>query len=293
MNVADLIDRAERFVLTHGRLLERRLFAFKFRGQPADDVVAALLPYRNSDGGFGSGLEPDIQDPHSQSVPTQFALTLLDQIDRFEPSIVGPACDFLQTVSTPEGGVPWLLPSALAYPRSPWWQTEEPAPASLNPTAEIVGLLHKHQVDHPWLQPAASYCWSQLQTFEPTDMFDVGCVLTFLTHTADQERAQPILDKLIRGMFANHLVAALDAEGYVHKPLDWAPQPEGPFSTYFSADLITANLDQIVAEQQADGGWPLPFPPLSPTVAGAWRSWITIEKLHTLQAYTGRKETNL
>jgi len=49
------ITAAREFVHTHGRVLERRLLD----GAPPADVVDALLPYRNPDGGFGHGLEPD------------------------------------------------------------------------------------------------------------------------------------------------------------------------------------------------------------------------------------------
>ena len=50
---------ADRFMLSQARLLERRLFATVFLGQPAARVVDALRGYQNDDGGFGHALERD------------------------------------------------------------------------------------------------------------------------------------------------------------------------------------------------------------------------------------------
>ena len=49
------------------------------RGGPAEAVVEALRGYRNSDGGFGHGLEPDLRGPGSQPAPTLYALEILDE----------------------------------------------------------------------------------------------------------------------------------------------------------------------------------------------------------------------
>lgn len=279
----DVFTRAERFMWANARLLERRLFAFHFHAGPREAVLAALLVYQNPDGGFGSGLEPDIRDPHSQPVPVQHALEILDAVG-FEPQVAARACDFLQTVTTDEGGVPWLLPSALAYPRAPWWQTAEAPPASLNPTAGIVALLHKHRVAHPWVERAAAFCWERVEGLATTEMHELGVALEFLYHAPDRERAERELGRLAAHMLAAGLVAAPDAEGYVRKPLDWAPTPGHPLRRYIPPAAIEAHLDLVVAAQQEDGGWPISFPPFSPAAEQEWRGWVTLGTLLTLRA---------
>src|SRR5512140_1304627 len=132
----DMFTRAETFIWRNARLLERRLFAYHFKDGPRAAVLAAILAYQNPDGGFGNALEPDIRCPDSQPVPVQHALELLDTVGLMH-EIVQPACDYLTTITTNEGGVPWLLPSALAYPRAPWWTADKSPSASLNPTASI------------------------------------------------------------------------------------------------------------------------------------------------------------
>ena len=47
----DTLKRAEPFIWKNARLLERRLFAYHFKGGSSVCVVTALLAYQNSDGG--------------------------------------------------------------------------------------------------------------------------------------------------------------------------------------------------------------------------------------------------
>src|SRR4051794_3201977 len=165
----ELFTRAEAFIWKNARLLDRRLFEFQFKGGGREPVLAALRAYRNEDGGFGQALEPDIRCPDSQPVPVQHALEVMDAVGPDEEMVRG-ACDFLASISTDEGEVPFVLPSAGQYPCAPWWIVEEKPPASLNPTAAMAGLLHKMGVDHPWRERATEYCWAKIPGARPDDM---------------------------------------------------------------------------------------------------------------------------
>ena len=281
--MTDLLTRAETFLWSNARLLERRLFAYRFRAGSREAVLAALRAYQNADGGFGNALEPDIRCPDSQPVPTQHALEILDEVG-FEPGIVRATCDYLATITTAEGGVPWLLPSALAYPRAPWWNADDPPAASLNPTAAIAGLLHKYRFEHPWLEAASAYCWRHIPTLRTTEMHELGVALEFLYHAPERPRAEAELARLAEHMLSAGLVADAQAEGYVRKVLDWSPTPEHPLRKYFDAAQVQAQLDLIEASQQADGGWPVPWPALSPGCEQEWRGWITLGMLTILRA---------
>jgi hypothetical protein len=59
-------ERADEFLWTRARLLERRIFEHRFRDGSAEAVERAVDAYRNADGGFGQALEPDCRTPHSQ-----------------------------------------------------------------------------------------------------------------------------------------------------------------------------------------------------------------------------------
>ena len=62
---------AEHFLAANARVLERRRYEHLFRGGGTDPVRAAVMAYRNPDGGFGHALEPDGRCPgsHSTSAP--------------------------------------------------------------------------------------------------------------------------------------------------------------------------------------------------------------------------------
>ncbi|MFN8441314.1 MAG: hypothetical protein U0175_11115 [Caldilineaceae bacterium] len=279
--------RAEEFIWKNARLLERVRFAYHFKGGSGEHVTTVLRAYQNADGGFGHALEPDIRCPESQPVPTQHALEFLDEVGFAtggNAQMVQSACDYLMTITTSEGGVPWLLPSAQKYPRAAWWNTNENPPASLNPTAAIAGLLHKNGVQHTWLDGATNYCWSKIAGLQAPEMHEMGAVLTFLYHTRDRQRAEVEIARLAELLFATGLVADAQDTSYVRKALDWAPTPQHPLRRYFSQEAIQANLETMLAQQQTDGGWNITWPAVSPSCEFEWRGWVTMEKLLILQS---------
>ena len=284
---------AERFVWCNARLLDRLRFDYLFRGGDADRVVAALRPYQNPDGGFGGALEPDFRGPVSQPTTVEQALRVLDEAGRFDAELVKPACDWLVHVTTSDGGVPMVLPSAADYPRAPWWN---PAPsASMLPTGGIAGLLHAHHVEHPWLGPATDLCWASLDEvparIAAADWllqvaYDIRSALLFLDHVPDRTRAEGVCAELGR-LLTDAGVIALDpaTPGEVAMPLEFAPHPATLARRWFNDATIDAHLDAVVATQQDDGGWPVNWQIWTPVTGPEWRGWQTVERLKTLKSY--------
>ncbi len=280
------LDCAQDFMWRYARLLDRHLFAFHFTGGPKEPVLAALRAYQNADGGFAHGLEPDKRCPESQPVDVEFAFTLLDEIDAFDDPMVARACDFLMTITTAEGGVPFATPAAKRAPHAPWWEVPDNPPASINPTGRIAGLLLKHGVDHPWVARASEFCWRAIEASESDQYHDVIEMVAFLEHAPDRPRAERELQRIV-ARIGRPGVVALDpvAQGYVKKPLDWAPAPHGTFSPLFSDETIATHLAALAARQQPDGGWPINWQPISQGVEYEWRGHFTVEALRTLAAY--------
>jgi hypothetical protein len=280
---------ARRFILGNARLLDRRCFAFRFEGGSAADVVTALRPYQNADGGFGHALEPDLRGPDSQPVPLEHALKTLDEVDDFDADTVRRACDWLATVSTESGGVPFVLPSVADAPHAPWWvATGEP---SLNPTAGIAGLLHKHNVDHPWLSSATAYCWDALSD----DVGSLGgddaiSVLAFLEYVPERERAELAFEQVGDRIMKDLVALDPSATGYVKMPLEFAPHPDRLASRLFDDATIAVHLDALAAGQQDDGGWPITWEPPSAAAVEEWRGFVTVKCVGVLENY-GRLTT--
>lgn len=289
MDVSQTLERAQDFIWRNARLLDRHRFAHLFLGGPAQPVLTALLAYENADGGFGNALEPDKRCPDSQPVDQEVALRIFDEIGFDHPlakDLVRRACEFLITITTAEGGIPFVLPSVSAYPRAPWWNADDDPPASINPTAAIAGLLHKHQVRHPWVDRATDYCWQTIANSATTEMHDLAAIMTFLENHPDRERAEAAFALVAERMMASSVVALdPEAEGYVWKPLDAAPTPRSLCRRLFADDLIGAHLDALVSHQQPDGGWSVTWPAPSPAAELEWRGFVTIAALKTLRAY--------
>lgn len=284
--MSHVLERAQTFIFNNARLLERRLFEHVFCSSSKDHVISALRAYQNEDGGFGNALEPDKRTSTSQPIDQEIALRVLDEVG-FDAGIAVSVCNFLQTITTAEGGVPFVLPTVRDAPRAPWWNTEtDDPPASINPTASIAGLLHKHGVDHPWLDLATAFCWQQIEQHDIPNENDVLCVLLFLEHVPDRERAerafQHVSTQLLQGQ---HVTFDPQASGYVFTPLAYAPSPHSMCRRLFDAATIATHLDALAHKQQADGGWPISWPAVSPACELEYRGIVTLNALKTLKAY--------
>jgi hypothetical protein len=280
---------ARDFVLRQGRVLERRLFATCFEGAQAAGVVDTLRGYRNDDGGFGHGLEPDKRCPASLPIDVEAALQALAAARTVDQSLVVSACDYLAKVAagvSRGGAVPLAFPVIEAYPRAEHWTdwTYEPA---LNPTAGLVGLLRQLQVEHAWVDQAAGWCLGQLAAAElPADAHALREVLVFLEHAPERDRADAIAGK-VRDQLATASWFRLDPDdsGYGLSPLSIAPAADSRWRVLFSEEVLSAHLDRLQRDQQPDGGWPITWEPPSEAARLEWRGVVTLDALRTLVSY--------
>ncbi|MAT41491.1 MAG: hypothetical protein CL609_04045 [Anaerolineaceae bacterium] len=281
-----VFEKAANFIWLNARLLERYRFSYHFHHGSKSAVLTSLKAYQNPDGGFGNALEPDKRYPGSNAMDVMTAFYILDEINAMDDPMVREACDFLVSASTPEGGLPFTIPQINSYPHSPWMGTDDPyPPASINPTGDLVGLLLKHNVVHPWLEKAVPFCW-QAQDSTRDGFHDIMPAIEFLKYAPNR----PLAEKMIGEIKQNILIKKLvnfdrKTEGYLKFPLDWAPSPNHVFRSLFSDQKIKNDLDALVAMQQDDGGWPINWPPLSKAVEMEWRGIRTLQILLTLRAY--------
>lgn len=173
-------------------------------------------------------------------------------------------------------------------PHAPWWTAEDNPPASLNPTAAIVGLLFKHGIQHPWLEIASNFCWREIAATDTTEFHTLMPAITFLEHAPDRTRAEHELQRIATRLTRPGIIELdPDAEGYVQKPLDWAPTPQSYCRRLFDDETIKKHLAALANRQKDDGGWPISWEAISPAVEIEWRGRFTIEVLRTLDAYVG------
>jgi hypothetical protein len=272
--VAVSFERARTFVYENGRVLERRLFGRLFEDAGAEGVVAAVLAYRNEDGGFGHGLEPDKLAPDSQPLDVEIALERIHQAGAREPEIGRAACDFLETVADERGLVPIVLPSVARYPRANHWG-EGQFPPSVGCTIAIAGYLHELGVEHPWLERATATCHAAVADEPLEDAHYIEDALVFARYAPGGEELIPRLAEALPQ--SSWLRADPDDESYGVPPTKFPRE-------WFDDSLYEAHLDRLEREQADDGGWTLSWEPPGPGATLAWRAIVTIEALQTLEA---------
>ena len=285
-------DLAQTFIWRNARLIDRHLFAYLFRQGPKTPVITALKAYQNVDGGFGNALEPDKRTPASQPIDAEIALRYLNDVDALsDPQVhrelLLPLCDWLQSVTTQGGGIPFILPTSNPYPHTPWMATsDDHPPAAINPTASVTGYLLKAGVQHAWVDRAAAYCWDHIEASSDDEYHTLVTEVLFLQNAPDSDRAAGLLKQRIERVGVPGIVEMdPDAGGYVHKPLDWARRPDSPFRILFDEAILRLHLDKLAKQQQPDGGWPITWDAVGPGAEMEWRGIITIDAISTLQAY--------
>lgn len=239
---------AERFVAVHARVLERHLFAaLAGRGHPGR-VRATLRGYRNDDGGFGRGLDPDLRGTGSEPAAVLRALEVLAGIDALDDPMTEQAADWLFAVS-------------------------EPAAESGDLTFALAGALWQAGLAHPWLHRATDWCWTRLDGDSVPAGDGVRFALDFLDSVPDPRRAADAVRRLR---------PVLAAGGTGAGPVELSRWPDSPSRALFTAEQIEADLDRLERAQGADGGW---SPGTGTGTAGFERRGIaTVEAVRTLAA---------
>ena len=273
------------FLYENARLVERRLFAILFENAPANGVVDALIGYRNPDGGFGHALEPDKRCPDSQPLDVQIAFETLAAAGVAPVDLIHGACSFLESVTSPSGGVPIALPSAMKYPRASHWSEISPEPG-VNPTAALAALLYELQIEHPWRERATAYCFAELEGAVPHEAHAIRCVFHLLEWAPDRERAAALADRVANALpTADWFRADPDDGAYGVAPPSFAPTPNSPWRARFDDSTFEAHLDRLERDQQPDGGWPISWNPPGPAAEIEWRGIETLRAIRILDAY--------
>lgn len=281
------------FMATHARVLDRHRFHLLMGDGRREAALAALDAYRDADGGYGWGLEPDLRSPESQPGAALHAFEVFAEIAPHTSPRAVELCDWLETVTLPDGGLPFALPLTLADGTAPWWAGGDPATSSLQITAISAAAAHRVAAcdpavaAHPWLARATRYCLDAIQALEERPH---AYVLSFAVRFLDavhetQPRAADLLKRLA-GFIPDDGQVRVEGgtEDERLRPLDFAPYPGRPVRELFGPEVIAADLDRLAGLQQDDGGWVVDHATISPAGALEWRGAATVRAIDILRA---------
>jgi hypothetical protein len=283
---------ARGFMAGHARLLDRRRFELLFEGADAERVLAALSAYRNADGGYGHGLEPDLRAPESQPAAAFHAFEILADVAPVTTPDAVELCDWLDAVSLPDEGLPFALPIEDPRGSAPFWAQADPRSFSLQITAIVAA--HANRVaahdpgvaGHPWLARATSCCLAAIEALEVAPAaYELAFAVRFLDAVHDRDGNAPrLLERL--GEYVPRdgrlrVTGGLADEAL--RPVDLAPEPDRPARALLDEAAVAADLERLAAEQDEDGGWSVDFQSYSPAAALEWRGYATVRALSILR----------
>lgn len=291
------LTMAASFLAAHARVIDRRRFEAATAAAGGGDaarraLVGALDGYRNADGGYGWGLEPDLRAPESQPGGAMHALeAVADAWPVPAPQLAG-LLDWLDAVTLPDGGLPFALPIADPTACAPFWAQADPTASSLQITAAIaarayrVGRRDATVLSHPWLRTATRFCFDAIGRIESAPpAYVLSFSLQLLDAASDTlPEARELLARLARHVPSDGAVAVEGgAEGETLHLLDYAPEPGRPVRELLDPAAIARDLDRLEGGQLADGGWAVDYDSYSPVAALDWRGYVTANAVTVLR----------
>lgn len=244
-------------------MIERRLFHYHFENDSAEGVFHAVYAYRNSDGGFGHGMEPDTASPESQPLFSIMALETLDEVGILNSELIlKDFMPYFESVTTKKGGIPWMLQPKSNYPCAAHFKTVKEW-AAFSTTSSLLGTLEKYNISIPWMQKAEEFLWQDIERIKAQHVFCYLCTprkLQFLQYTKHKNKAKKALVDLKKWILAEGVLCTdkLDEGwGLYGKPhsLCYAPSPESILFPIFSEQMISSDLDELIQRQKEDGRW--------------------------------------
>jgi hypothetical protein len=283
--MSDHLIAARSFMAGHARVLDRRRFELLFDGADAEPVLAALSAYRNPDGGYGHGLEPDLRAPESQPAAALHAFEVCADVAPVTAPEAVELCDWLDAIAFPDGGLPFALPIEDPSGCAPFWAEADPRAFSLQITA-IVAAHDPGVAGHPWLARATSCCLAAIDALEAAPAaYELAFAVRFLDAAYARDGAAPGLLARLGDYVPSdgrlRVVGGLADEAL--RPVDLAPEPGRPARTLLDEAAVAADLERLAAEQDEDGGWSVDFQSYSPAAALEWRGYATVRALSILR----------
>ncbi len=234
----------------------------------AADVLAALERYQQPDGGF-AGLEVDIKAPVSNPFATRLAMqVLLSLHDRPHLPVYDRTASWLRDNQHPDGD--WhFAPEIYDHQLAPWFAAW--TFPNLNPSCSLAGLAHALGLATPEMLGPVADLWEEYASLDDAESGNFYPMLPLIEYVAhiEVDARNVWLDSLAKGIGRGIAANSFgDAEHALEHVVGGGPELVSRLATNDLAKVI----DNVLADQQDDGGWPTPYD-------NAWRPWTSANML--------------
>jgi hypothetical protein len=260
-------------------------------------VLEALYAYRNTDGGFGWGIEPDVRWEGSTVLGTTMALQTLVRIkaDGYHPLVQGAMRYLVEQYDLRTGNWALVNEGAKAVVGAPWWRGYEPSqPGELNPRAEILSYFVRfdHGQHAAMAEEVRRRVISRLSKEEPLEMHEAQCVARLLrTPGIDSTLERACREALERDLGKLLPKTREECAGYVLKPMTIARRPNSVLAGLVE-HAVPVQHEYELSVQGKDGSWGPSWSWSDQDPAGwaeaerDWKSLLTMFTASSLFAYS-------
>ncbi len=247
------IEKARCFVHAHGNMWERALWDYLFDNGPIERVHTCLSTYKNSDGGWGHGLEHDIKSPLSNPLMLEFLLSVIRDTGIPFGALLQNTPEWVDKIQKPDGTLE-NPPDLLDYPHAKWWQEGQTMPDS------ITGNLIKHDLCPPTVHEKTKSWVMENLTLEKISSNNW---LFMAYHAYDyyfNVKDFPDLEKYQAATLENIYTCTLGHEeqgemNMLFPFFQFAGDPDSPVIKEAPQGMVDQILDNMESSQREDGGW--------------------------------------
>lgn len=244
------IDRARNFVYANGLLWEQALFSYLFDGGSLNRLHECLRCYKNSDGGWGHGLEHDVKCPESHPLALEFLMSISRDTNIPMGNLLDGTLDWVERDRNEDGSLrnPETL---LKYPHAPWWNDGgQTAPDS------ITGNLLKNGISSDSLMTSTTRWTRSNLTIEKIQnnewLFMAYHAFDYYMNLEESLTSKPLKEATIHNIIG---CAGKAEQKKYFTFFQFANSPETEIAQAVPQDLLKKFLDYLESSQREDGGW--------------------------------------
>ncbi len=239
----EIIQRAGGYIRENGTPLQKACLDFLEEKGTKDDIVKALSPYQNEDGGWANGLEIEYPGLVSSPYTTAVALGLIHKFSLSEHGLLLDTLDYLKSTQL-ENGMWDDTPQMLQFPHPPYMG---PGVYTEYKTGMILkGLLRLNVHQTAMIDRAITYMADSFEEISKRNDFwsavAYSGAFSFLPHHPKYPQIMEWSMKLLMPEGAGF--GWQQAMGMIE---DDIPIPE---------TVQSLTLELIQKHQEPDGGWP-------------------------------------